>query len=168
MSRARGLALVHATAVLSGCSVAMALHGHPEPNFQAFAPGSTRQQVEIQLGRPVASAPAASAPDAALKQNTYRFEMGNSPNGHRALMNLYIDLATIGIWEIFGTIIEARMGHEEETRVTYDRENRVVAIDGYQPPPPSDSMKAAIEAQKQWDGKPPPATDPPSLRPDQK
>ncbi len=40
---------------LAGCSVAMALHGTPEPNFKAFEVGSSRQQVEIQLGKPVAS-----------------------------------------------------------------------------------------------------------------
>ncbi len=41
----------------AGCSVAMALHGTPEPNFKAFEVGSSRQQVEIQLGKPVASQP---------------------------------------------------------------------------------------------------------------
>jgi len=41
--------------LLSGCSVAMALSGTPEPNFEAFEVGSSRKQVEIQLGSPIAS-----------------------------------------------------------------------------------------------------------------
>src|SRR5881409_1809001 len=84
---------------LAGCSVAMALHGTPEPNFKAFEVGSSRQQVEIQLGKPVSSEQLGEG----KKKDTYRFELGNSPNGHRAKMNLYIDLATFGLWEVPGT-----------------------------------------------------------------
>ena len=129
---------------LAGCSVAMALHGNPEPNFKAFEVGSSRQQVEIQLGKPVASQPL----DEGKKKDSYRFEIGNSPNGHRAMMNLYIDLATFGIWELPGTIIEAMMGHEEETRIIYDANDRLLAIEGYTPPEPTGELKEAIEAQE--------------------
>src|SRR5438445_6394227 len=90
---------LYAVLALAGCSVAMALNGNPEPNFKAFEVGSNRQQVEIQLGKPVASQPIGEG----KKKDTYHFEIGNSPNGHRAMMNLYIDLATIGIWELPGT-----------------------------------------------------------------
>ena len=40
---------------VTGCSVAMALSGNPEPNFKAFEIGSSRQVVETQLGHPIAS-----------------------------------------------------------------------------------------------------------------
>ena len=129
---------------LAGCSVAMALHGTPEPNFKAFEVGSSRQQVEIQLGKPVASQPLGEG----KKKDSYRFEIGNSPNGHRALMNFYIDLGTFGLWELPGTIVEALMGHDEETRVTYDANDRVLAIEGYTPPEPTGALKEAIEAQE--------------------
>ena len=135
-----------------GCSVAMALNGNPEPNFKAFEIGSSRQVVETQLGNPVAS----QKFEDGKKKDTYKFEMGNSPNGHRALMNFYFDLATIGIWELFGTIIEARMGETEETRIIYNFEDRVVAIEGYMPPEPTGSLKEAIEAQEKTAA--PPAT----------
>ncbi|TAL12467.1 MAG: hypothetical protein EPO02_01490 [Nitrospirae bacterium] len=137
----------YAVMVLAGCSVAMALNGTPEPNFKAFEIGSSRQIVEIQLGKPVASQPLGDG----KKKDTYRFEMGNSPNGHRALMNLYIDLATIGLWEIPGTIVEARMGRQEETRITYDANDRVLAIEGYAPPEPTGALKEAIEAHEKFD-----------------
>lgn len=128
----------------TGCSVAMAMNGHPEPNFKAFEVGSSRQQVEIQLGKPVAS----QVLEEGKKKDTYRFEIGNSPNGHRAMMNLYIDLATIGLWELPGTIIEAMQGHEEETRIVYSAQDRVLAIEGYTPPEPTGALKESIEAQE--------------------
>lgn len=128
----------------TGCSVAMAMSGHPEPNFKAFEVSSSRQQVEIQLGTPFASQPLEDG----KKKDTYRYEIGNSPNGHRAMMNLYIDLATIGLWELPGTIIEAMMGHEEETWIVYSAQDRVLAIEGYTPPEPTGAMKEAIEAQE--------------------
>ena len=146
MKTAREVAIVglYVPLAFAGCSVVMALNGNHEPNFKAFEVGSSRQQVEIQLGKPVASQPIAEG----KKKDTYRFEMGNSPNGHRALMNLYIDFYTLGIWEIIGTIVEARMGHDEETQITYDTNDRVLAIEGYTPPEPTGVLKEAIEAQE--------------------
>lgn len=137
---------------VTGCSVAMALNGNPEPNFKAFEIGSSRQVVETQLGHPIAS----QKLEDGKKKDTYQYEIGNSPNGHRALFNFYLDLATIGIWELFGTIIEARMGDTEESRVTYNSEDRAVAIEGYTPPEPTGTLKEAIEAQEKTAA--PPAT----------
>jgi hypothetical protein len=136
---------------LSGCSIVMALSGHQEPNFEAFDVGSTRRQVEIQLGGPVASETLANG----TRLEIYRYEMGNSPNGHRALMNFYIDLVTIFLYELPGTIIEARMGYWEESKILYDRDDRVLEITGYKPPPPSPALKEAIDAHKQYERKPP-------------
>lgn len=126
------LAVALSALLLTGCSVAMALHGNPEPNFDAFAVGSSRKQVEIQLGTPVSTTKLQDG----KREDTYRFEIGNAPNGHRAIMNAYIDLATLGIWELPGTIIEAMMGEEQETTIVYSADDRVLEIKGYRPPPP--------------------------------
>jgi hypothetical protein len=136
--------------LLAGCSIAMALSGTPEPNFDAFEVGSTRKQVETQLGIPVTTQNLGEG----KRLDIYRYEIGNSPNGHRALMNLYIDLATIGIWELPGTIIEAMMGQEEESRIIYGAEDRVLEIHGYRPPPPSPELKKAVEAQDKYRRRP--------------
>lgn len=125
----------------------MALSGTPEPNFDAFELGSSRQVVEIQLGRPIAS----ERLGAEKTRDTYRFEVGNSPNGHRAMMNLYIDLATFFLYEIPGTVIEAMMGETKETMVLYDAQDRVVAIEGYTPPPPSGALEEAHKAQQRFE-----------------
>ena len=147
------LALVASLSLtITGCSVAMALSGNPEPNFKAFENGSSRQVVETQLGHPIAS----QKLEDGKKKDTYQYEIGNSPNGHRALMNFYFDLATIGIWELFGTIIEARMGDTEQTQVTYNPEDRAVAIEGYTPPPPTGTLKEAIDAQEKTAASPAP------------
>jgi len=142
---------------LSGCSIAMAMSGNPEPNFDAFDVGSTRKQVEIQLGTPVSSRPLENG----NREDLYRYQMGNSPNGARAWMNFYIDLGTIFLWEIPGTIIEALQGHNEESQIVYSSDNRVVELKGYRPPPPSVELKAAREAQGQHNTRPvqePPAS----------
>lgn len=51
-------------------------------------------------------------------------------------MNVYIDVVTIGLWELPGTIIEAMMGEEHETTIVYSADDRVVEIKGYRPPRP--------------------------------
>lgn len=130
----------------SGCSVAMALSGNPEPNFEAFEVGSPRKQVEIQLGTPISS----RTLERSRREDIYQYEIGNSPNGHRALMNFYIDLATIGLWEIPGTVIEAMMGHQEESRIIYSKDDRVLEIQGYRPPAASTELKKAREAQEKY------------------
>jgi len=127
----------------------MALNGSPQPNFQAFENGSTRQQVEIQLGQPVSTKPMGEG----KRRDTYRFEVGNSPNGHRALMNLYLDLATFGLWELPGTVVEGVMGEDKETHIIYGPDDRVLLIEGYTPPPPTGVLKEAIDAQRQFSGK---------------
>lgn len=129
----------------TGCSVFMALSGNQQPDFTAFQLGSSRQAVEVQLGTPVSSETLGNG----QKRDTYRYEVGNSPNSHRALMNLYIDLGTLGLWEIPGTIIEATMGEEQETSIVYSSLDRVVAIEGFIPPEPSGELKEAREAQEQ-------------------
>lgn len=129
-----------------GCSVGMALNGTPQPNFEAFEVGDKRQQVEVQLGQPISS----EQVDGGRSRDAYQFEMGNSPNGHRALWNLYMDFATFGIWEIPGTAIEGVMGEEEVTYIVYDQDDRVVAIEGYTPPEPSPALRKAIEDQKRF------------------
>jgi len=140
--------------LLSGCSIAMAMHGHQEPNFDAFEVGSTRKQVEIQLGTPVET----KSIEDGTQEDTYRFEMGNSPNAARATLYFYYDLATLGLAEPIFSLIEVFQGRTEESRITYDTDDRVVGIHGYTPPPPTPILKEAMEAQEQYKKKPSVAT----------
>lgn len=144
------LLAVYLLAATSGCSVAMALHGQPEPNFEAFEVGSTRKQAEIQLGTPVSSQ---ALPDG-KKHDTYQYEMGNSPNGARGTLYFYYDLATIGLAEPIFTLIELFQGHKEQSVIVYDADDRVLEIHGFKPPAPSAQMKAAQEQQDQYKRRP--------------
>ena len=131
--------------MLSGCSVAMALNGHPEPNFDAFEVGSTRKQAEIQLGIPIST----KTLEDGKKEETYKYEMGNVSNGARATLYFYYDLATFGFAEPVFSLIEVFQGHDEETQIVYGADDRILEIKGYRPPPPSPELKAAQEAQQQ-------------------
>jgi hypothetical protein len=58
-------------------------------------------------------------------------------------IGLYVLLALAGC-----SVVEAMMGHDEETRIIYDANDRVLAIEGYTPPEPTGALKEAIEAQE--------------------
>ena len=144
---------LYAASVLSGCSIGMALSGSKEPNFDYIALGAPRNQVEAELGHPDTTDVSVDG-----KQETiYKFEMGNSPNPGRATMWGYAWLTIIGILgEPIYSLIELNMGHDEETRIVYGSDNRVLEIHGYTPPPVSKvvidvdrpASKAVIEAEQ--------------------
>lgn len=132
---------LYAILVLSGCSIGMALSGNKQPNFDYIVVGSPRNQVEAEFGHPVAT----SSLTGGKEEASYKYEMGNSPNTGRAWVNFYVDLATIGLAEPILTVIELLQGHDEETRIVYGPDSRVLEIHGYTPPPAS---KVVIEAQE--------------------
>jgi hypothetical protein len=84
--------------------------------------------------------------------------MGNSPNTGRAWVNFYVDLYTFGLAEPILTVIELLQGHDEETRIVYGSDNRLLEIHGYTPPPvskvvikdesPASKAKALVEAEE--------------------
>jgi hypothetical protein len=137
-------ALFLALASSTGCSIAMALNGHAEPVMDAFEIGSTRRQVEIQLGQPVATK---VLPDG-NREDSYQYELGNTPNGARATLYFYYDVFSLGMTELVFTAIEAFQGHDEWSYITYyQTTDRVMAIAGYRTPPVSPVLKAAQEGQ---------------------
>lgn len=107
----------------SGCSVIMALSGDPEPNFGVVQPGATRNMVEKELGTPYHS-------DQQSGQRTdwYRYELGNAPNGDRALANFALDVYSILLWEFIATPRELMMGDDHEMSVVYGPGDRVIAV----------------------------------------
>lgn len=103
----------------------MAASGDREPNLSAFGIGSTRGQVEQQLGAPKESI---TLPNG-NREDTYRYVIGNESSPGRAVAHCVADILTLCIWEIFGTPIEASsQGEEKHIRITYGADNKVVAI----------------------------------------
>ena len=154
---------LYAIFVLSGCSIGMALSGNKQPNFDYIVVGSPRNQVEAEFGHPAAT----NSLTDGKQEASYKYEMGNSPNTGRAWVNFYVDLYTIGLAEPILTVIELLQGHDEETRIVYGPDNRILEIHGYTPPPvskvviktesPASKEKAVIEAeelQKQYERQP--------------
>jgi hypothetical protein len=140
------LCSLYAAVVLSGCSIAMALSGDKEPNFDYITVGAPRNQVEAEFGHPVA----ANKLDESKQEAVYKYEMGNSPNPGRAVMWGYAWLTIIGILgEPIYSLIELHQGHNEETRIVYGQDDRIVEIHGYTPPV-SKVLIEADEAQEKY------------------
>jgi hypothetical protein len=132
----------------------MALHGHPEPNFDTLQVGATREEVEREFGKPVTSKDL----DDGKREDMYRYEMGNTSNPGRAAVYGYAYLTIIGILgEPIYSLIELLQGHEEETKVVYSRDDGVLETSGYRPPPPSAALQAAEEGQRKFVKAPPPS-----------
>jgi hypothetical protein len=111
---------------LSGCSVWMAASGHKEPNLGAFNIGSTRGQVEQQLGTPKSTVTL----DDGCRQDTYEYKINAEPAPGRAVAHGVADVLTLGIWEVVGTPVEAaNLGDKKQMIITYDSENKVRRID---------------------------------------
>lgn len=137
---------LYATLVLSGCSIGMALSGNKQPNFDYIVVGAPRNQVEAEFGHPTATTESTDG----KREAVYKYEMGNSPNSGRAWVNFYIDLATFILAEPILTIIELLQGHDEETRIVYGADNKVLEIHGYTPPPVSKVVIEAEESQEKF------------------
>ena len=133
--------------LLSGCSIAMALHGHPEPNFDNINVGTTREEVELEFGKPVSTRQLENG----KYEEKFQYEMGNTPNPGRAAMWGYAWLTIIGILgEPIYSLIELMQGSDEETRVVFDANNRAVDIAGYRPALPSPVVLSAEESQRKY------------------
>ena len=113
-----------ALCLLQGCSVFMAASGDKEPDLGAFEVGSTRGQVEQQLGSPVSSTTLSNGD----REDTYEYVLGNEPSPGRAFAHGAADVLTLGLWEVVGTPIEATTGDTRQVRIVYDSNNLVKAI----------------------------------------
>lgn len=148
---------LYALLILSGCSIAMALSGQKEPNFDFIKIGAPRNQVEAEFGQPATTNSLANG----KQEATYKYEMGNSPNPGRATMWGYAWLTLIGILgEPIYTVIELIQPHDEETRIVYGSDNKVLEIHGYTPPPISKVVSDAEDSQGKYIERP---QKPPSL-----
>lgn len=131
---------------LSGCSIAMALHGNMEPDFEHIKVGATKEEIDFEFNQPGTAKELGEG----KTEVTYRYEIGNSPNPGRAAVNGYVDLYTIGLAEPILTIIELVQGDDVETQIVYGSDQRVIAVHGYVPPLPSAELQAAQEEQDKY------------------
>jgi hypothetical protein len=86
----------------TGCAVYLAHKGHPGAHLEALGVGTSEQEVEHELGTPSSSEPLG----AGKRLSRYRVELTKQPNYARSTVHLLLDLTTLGIWELPGSIYE--------------------------------------------------------------
>lgn len=106
------------------CSVYLASHQPDKKDLTVLERGTPRQDVAAELGAPIWS-------EARNKDTVeiYKFKQGYSKSVKlgRTLFHAIADVASIGVWEIPGTLIEKVGLHGMDTtaKVSYDAEGRV-------------------------------------------
>ena len=111
----------------SGCSVGMALSGNEQKDTSVFYNGAERSFVHAKVG----------LPDAAVQDkdsnwiDTYFIVQGNEPSAGRAIGHGAMDVLTLGLWEVFGTPIEAASGKEQKSRyvIYYDENQKIQKVE---------------------------------------
>ena len=137
---------LYAILTLSGCSIAMALHGNKQPNFEHITVGATKEEIDYEFNKPGTSKYFGDG----KTEVTYKYEIGNSPNPARAGVNGLLDLYTFGIAELILTPIEFFQGKDVETRIVYGPDSKALEVLGYTAPPVSAEMKVAQEEQEKY------------------
>jgi len=119
------LALALIVAINSGCSVAMAASGKPDPNLSVIRVGASRGEVELQLGNPVAS----THTPGGYRTDIYEYKIGAQASPGRAVAHGVMDVLTVGLWEVIGTPVEAtQLGTKYRITLAYDENDRVLAV----------------------------------------
>ena len=99
----------------------MAGVGHPNPNVSDIKKGTDRNQVLLILGKPTKTITTTTG-----TTDLYVLEYDNESNIGPAVGWFFLDLLTVGIWEIPGTAIEASRGYKVNYSITYDKKDKVV------------------------------------------
>jgi hypothetical protein len=131
MAKISGMVLVAAyvLAAHTGCAVYLAQKGHAGAHLEALGAGTSEQEVEHEIGTPSSSEPLG----AGKRLSTYRVELTKQPNYARSTVHLLLDLVTLGIWELPGSIYELGSGHRKgDVGIVYGPDNRVIEVRDYQ------------------------------------
>ena len=101
---------------LHGCAVGMAMSGSKDPDLTVLRMGASRGEVELQLG------PALNVVSLPVGNHycTYQYSLGNEPSAGRTVGHVFLDVVTLGLWEVVGTPIEMIAASTEEYTVTVE------------------------------------------------
>jgi len=116
-------------AACTGCAVYLAHKGHPGAHLEARGVASTEQDVGQELGTPSSSEPLG----AGKRLSRYRVELAKQPNYARSTVHLLLDLVTLGVWELPGSVYELSSEHRQgDVGIVYGPDDRVLEIQDYQ------------------------------------
>ena len=107
----------------TGCSAIMAASGEQDPDLSIVRVGATRAEVELQLGEPYKVQRLGEREVA-----YYEFEVGDEPSAGRSMGHAVMFVATLGVWELIFTPVEATRGDDHKVVISYDGQDRVTAI----------------------------------------
>ena len=101
---------------LQGCAVGMAMSGSKDPDLNVLRMGASRAEVELQLG------PALSHITLPVGNHycTYEYSLGNEPSAGRTVGHVFLDVLTLGLWEVVGTPIEMIAANTDDYTVTIE------------------------------------------------
>lgn len=109
--------------LVSGCSVGMALKGHPDPNISVLSVGQDRGVVLLNLGPPAQTRTTETG-----RTDVFRLQRGNQQSAGRAIAHGFMDVLTLGLWEVVGTPIEGFVGNNFTVSIDYDRADKLMQI----------------------------------------
>jgi len=110
--------------VVSGCSVAMALHGKRTPNISNIRRQMYRDEVVLTLGEPIKTL----TREDGTRIDEFEYQVGNDPSAGRAVGHAVLDLLTWGAWEVVGTPVESFQGKTCYLTIEYDKDDKVTKI----------------------------------------
>lgn len=113
--------------ILPGCSVVMALSGKPLPHFEQLHTGMSREEAENVLGQPAEVVQTKDGNQTAL----YLYELGNEPSVVRAIIHAFLDVLTLGFWEIPASVAELKQGEERRFPIVYAPDGKILVLNEY-------------------------------------
>ena len=143
------LVAAYVIAANTGCAVYLAHKGHPGAHLEALGVGISEQHVEHELGTPSSS----ELLGAGKRLSTYRVELTKQPNYARATVHLLLDLVSLGIWELPGSVYELSSGHRQgDVGIVYGSDDRVLEVRDYQAVQAQTVSTGGPQTQKeQWE-----------------
>lgn len=111
----------------SACSVVLAAKGGKDPDEKILKPGSTKSEIEAQVGEPRRSEQAQAGGETI---NFYSYTVGKDPSTGRAAIHLVVDILTLCLWEYIAWPYEiSKSGDTRWIRVVYDRSNKALEVE---------------------------------------
>jgi hypothetical protein len=109
--------------LLCSCTAVSALQGKPGLDVSLVKVGMSRADAEQILGSPIREWVTSSG----VSYGVYDYDAGVPPSGSEAAANVFMDIVSVGVWELFGAF-----GHQPELRkreqmaVSYDVDGLVI------------------------------------------
>jgi hypothetical protein len=105
------------------CTAVSALQGKPGLDVSRIKAGMSKVDAEQILGSPIREWVTSSG----VSYGIYDYDAGVPPSGSEAAANVFMDIISVGVWELFGAF-----GHQPELRkreqmaVSYDVDGLVI------------------------------------------